>query len=178
MAESSLRCWTRSANDGHSYIHCEDGEKSKKGKSKRTSAEKEFARLVAKERRKQRFMREMTSAEKELAELLAKDDLDALLMLDRFATPIDREPRSSYAPANATNIDKEVIEVKRKPYKLKPYHKKAGWIVQYSKRFPDAPYYFNTKTGETRWFPPEERSISLEARMAMAVSQMINEQRD
>ena len=160
MAESSLRCWTRSANDGHSYIHCEDG-KSKKGKSKR-------------------FMREMTSAEKELAELLAKDDLDALLMLDRFATPIDREPRSSYAPvANATNIDKEVIEVaKRKPYKLKPYHKKAGWIVHYSARFPDAPYYFNKKTGETRWTLPEERSIPLEARMAMRVSQMINEQRE
>ena len=120
----------------------------------------------------------MSSAEKELAELLAKDDLDALLMLDRFATPIDQEPRSSYAPVNATNIDKEVIEVKRKPYNLKNYHTKAGWIVQYSARFPDVPYYFNKKTGETRWSPPDERSIPLETRMALRASQMMNEQRE
>jgi len=112
----------------------------------------------------------ITCSEKELEKKKRREDADAKLLLSRFATPVGQEEPSVFTPPQPA--------VKGKPYKLKSYHKKAGWIVQYGARFPDVPYYFNTKTGETRWSPPEERSIPLEVRMSRIASKMMNEQYD
>lgn len=151
MAESQLRCWTRYANDGHRYISCEDGTNIKMEKKKLNVVPRgTFDRQKA-------FMEEMSSAEKELEELMAKDELDALLRMDRFATPIDREERSSFQiPSNATSIDEEVVERKAttKPLELSDAFKNQGWTIQRSSRPPFTPYYFNTRTGQSLWFPP------------------------
>ena len=149
MSNGKLRCWMRYSDSGNLYRTCKETKETKMAKMiPQEQLDKEFdeARdLVAKAKALRRInekRREMTIAQRELAQMADADKESADLLLAKFATPVGQEEPSAFIyPSNPESA-------------LSNNLRRMGWSVQFSRRNPSVPYYFNKKTGESLYRPP------------------------
>lgn len=75
-------------------------------------------------------------------------------------TPCDNAGLRNFADKSLVNRDKRLDETIKMADNLNVLKKAkkitlpAGWVERFSKKHPDRPFYFNEKTGESRWSPP------------------------
>ena len=141
-----IKCFDKKTKKGK-YTTCKDnntGKQLRKGEKPSSSKTRK-----SRKSRKSSFMMDMISAEEELAALMAVDELNNMLVQDRIATPIDRAVVKTPAKAPTKQVKQKVPPLTKGLTNL-------GWTIQYGKRYPTIPYYFNIKTGEQLWKRPPD----------------------